>query len=189
MVTSPPVAEKNLFFKKMTRITHHICATTAHCNATFSVFTQDVNVLCYSPLYLPMPRSSAQESLVNLDPKTNAQILFTFFLFGNFFHCLQKITWFWKVRLMFCPFCVNYLHGVSLVWVFLNHVFHKCGITWFVKYDRYKILCSTFLDDLEWDVFLFYLETTHAEDFSPFVKRLGSTLVACRELEVGEDLK
>ena len=52
----PPVAEKNLFLKKMTRITHHICATTAHCNATFSVFTQDVNVLSYSPLYLPMPR-------------------------------------------------------------------------------------------------------------------------------------
>ena len=141
-------------------------------------------------IYLPMPRSSAQESLVNLDPKTNAQILFTFFLFGNFFiHCLQKILWFWKKRLMFCPFCVNYLHGVSLVWVFLNHVFHKCGITWFVKYDRYKRLCSTFLDDLEWDVLLFYLETTHAEDFSQFVKRLGSTLVACRELEVGKDLE
>ena len=84
---------------------------------------------------------------------------------------------------------LSFLHGVSLVWVFLNHVFHKCGITWFVKYDRYKRLCSTFLDDLEWDVLLFYLETTHAEDFSPFVKRLGSTLVACRELEVGKDLE
>ena len=84
---------------------------------------------------------------------------------------------------------LSFLHGVSLVWVFLNHVFHKCGITWFVKYDRYKRLCSTFLDDMDWDVLLLYLGTTHAEDFSQFVKRLGSTLVACRELEVGKDLE
>ena len=74
-------------------------------------------------IYLPMPRSSAQESLVNLDPKTNAQILFTFFLFGKFFiHCLQKISWFWKERLMFCPFCMVYLWCGSFWTMYFTNV-------------------------------------------------------------------
>ena len=94
-VTSPPVAEKNLFFKRNDKNnSSYMCN---HCPLQCNFFSFHSRRQCFVLfpslsshatfcfIYLPMPRSSAQESLVNLDPKTNAQILFTFFLFGNFF--------------------------------------------------------------------------------------------------------
>ena len=84
-------------------------------------------------IYLPMPRSSAQESLVNLDPKTNAQILFTFFLFGNFFslpsenymilkRMVDVLSFLCKLSAWSLPWCIS---GMGLSEPCISQMWHN----------------------------------------------------------------